>query len=96
MKEFKASIYNDELLKLDFDESLKKNYYLILANIYYINLKKMQQNFRKEIEKNVKFLNSEQILTELDKIYEKTIKETRELVFKHFQVTKKDFEFKSI
>ena len=78
LKEYKASVHNNELLKIEFDENLKNNYYKILMNIYHINLKKMQRNFRDEyVSKKYKFQNADHILNELDKLYEQSVKETR-------------------
>jgi len=90
-------VYNDKLLEINFDEGFKKNYFSIMSNIYYINLKKMQNNFIKAyVKKNFKFFNSDHLLKTLDTIYEKTIRESREIVLKHYQVNKDLFEYKTI
>jgi len=97
IKSFKGAVYNDKLLEINFDECFKNNYFLIMSNIYHINLKKMQNNFIKEyVNRNFKFFNSDHIIKTLDTIYEKTIRETREFVLKHYQVNKDHFEYKTI
>jgi len=93
---FKKNVENFELFPIDFGEVITKNYLKIVSNIYYLNMRRVQINFRKYcIEKKASFKDEKELYDIINNLYSKYLKETREEVKKFFDIPEhKDFDLK--
>ena len=76
-----------ELLDLTFDENLKNNYLKAVSNIYFLNLRKIQLTLNEEIKtNNLNFKDDRDVFIKVQSIYNKVLKETRNMVCGFFNI----------
>jgi hypothetical protein len=89
--EFKRHLDKDELMKIDFPESLTKNYIKIITNIYYHNLRKTQKKFKDEfLNKGYDFRDASETANAFNDIYKSFLKVTRREVLEFFEVKEQE------
>lgn len=88
---FKKHFDRDELMKIDFGESMNKNYLKIITNIYYLNLRKTQKKFKDDfVDKGYDFKDANETANAFNDIYKSFLKETRREVLDFFKVGESD------
>ncbi len=79
---FRRNIEQNQLMEIDFGELFLKNYLKIISNIYFINLKKVQESFKLNyVHRKFFFKNYCHLNDVLIKLYSDFLKETRYLSF---------------
>ena len=67
-----------KLMEIDFGDKFSTNYLKLVSNIYYLNLKKVQEVFKENYIKKHFFFKDDKHLSEvLNELHEKMLKETR-------------------